>query len=180
MGFKIYYWVALIGYVLLSSCEAETRPRQSTVQANKATSVPKVLIGSIGEGQELIPILKDLTMLEALFSIDYHFPQDDLMFRKTPLGTYKPFQMEYDDFNQYNRRIYYLTALLEKSSFRKSMFIRFELERIGDSLYLAGDGQYLAEIATCSGAFDDPNCFFLFKESGFYDGCSCGDKTEYM
>lgn len=163
-----------------SSCKQKEVSPQADSLVNQESFSPKVLIGTIEDDGTLSPVLTDQTMLEALFRIDYHFPQEDLVFRTTSFGTYKPFQMEYDDLNEHNRRTYYLTALAEKSRSRRSMFIRFELEQEGDSLYLGKEGQYTAFITTCKGEFDDSRCSFLFTEDGFYIGCTCLDRTEKM
>lgn len=119
-------------------------------------------------------------MLESIFQIDYHFPQEDITFRKTPLGSYMPFQMEYDDMNEFGSRTYYLTAMIEGTQFRKAVFVRLALKQLKNYLFLDLNEPYKGFLHTCRVVIDNPDCSFLFKKAGYYDGCSCGDKVEKM
>lgn len=159
---------------LLFGCTDSVPERDVTPKPDAVARSLRILIGKIVGDQPKL-IMTDQALLESFFREAFPYASDNLRISKQPQGSYQPFQIEYDDLNAYNKRMYYLTALAI-DDVQKPMFLRLELIEDRGSLFMNPDAGNVLHIHSCShkGKVDGQSCDFLFTSKGFYDGCTCG------
>ncbi len=167
---------------LFLGCTESVPEKDPAFKSDKVTHSYNMLVGEI-DGDQIKPIMTDQALIESLFREAYPYASDNLSISKQPQGTYQPFQIEHDTLNRHHKQTYYLTALASDRLSQKPVFLRLELTRERNSLFLNPEEGTVLHIHNCidKPKSDGTRCNeFLFTAQGFYNGCDCGDKVKLI